>query len=278
MIITVIALSLVFYNIIMSESFQNKKYEFLDNIELFSSKDETDYFPLHVHDYFCISLICKGTELLQTLGGDHYAVSGMISITQADEVHKNSAVDTSAYSYKTFYVNPEVLEYYNEGQKIQQLQRIIDDPVLYDTFNNLTINTENRLEGFQTALKKLVLYTGKEADKKITSSFDLIDELADAVPYVVLSLDLIAKKFFMSKFHFAREFKKAKGISPQAYIMLKRLTNAKRMLLRGEDPQTICYLMGFYDTAHLNTAFKRFFGITLHMLKNSNIIQDKVIK
>jgi AraC-like DNA-binding protein len=263
----------------MNGSFENKKYEFLDNIELFSSEHETAYFPFHVHDYFCVSLICKGTELLQTPEGDHYAVSGMIGITQADEVHKNSAFDSSAYSYKTFYVNPNVLEYYNEGKKVHELQRIIDDRLLYETFNNLTVDRENRLEGFQTALKKLIVYTtGKEAEKKIISSFAFIDELADTIPYVPLSLDFIAQKFFMSKFHFSHEFKKVKGISPQAYIMLKRLKNAKKMLLGGEDVQNVCYLMGFYDTAHLNTAFKRFFGITLHMLKNSNIIQAKTVK
>ncbi|MDQ0065230.1 AraC family transcriptional regulator [Chryseobacterium lathyri] len=262
----------------MSKSFQNLKFEFLDNIELFSSEDETEYFPFHVHDYFCISLICKGTELLQTPDGDHYATSGLVSITQADEVHKNSSVDTSPYSYKTFYVNPDVLKYYNNGKNIQRLQRVIDDRALYTGFNYLSLGGENRLQDFQKALKRLTAYSEKEEEKQAIPSFSFIDELAGTIPYVPINLEDLSKKFFMSKFHFAREFKKAKGISPMSYIMIKRLNNSKRMLLQGEDIQTVCYLMGFYDAAHLNTAFKRFFGITLRMIKNSNIIQDISVK
>ncbi|MGU3376548.1 AraC family transcriptional regulator [Chryseobacterium sp. M5A1_1a] len=258
----------------MSTSFQNLKFEFLDNIELFSSENEIEYFPFHAHDYFCVSLICKGTELLQTTDGDHYAVSGMISITQANEVHKNSSIDTSPYSYKTFYINPEVLKFYNNGKTINQLQRTIDDMFLFQTFNNLSTKGENRLQDIESALKKLVLFWEKDDEKQLSPSFPLIDELADKIPYIPIDLEGLSEKFFKSKFHFAREFKKAKGISPLAYIMLKRLKNAKRMLLQGENIQTVCYLMGFYDAAHLNTAFKRFFGITLKMIKNSNIIQE----
>ncbi|AZA84343.1 hypothetical protein C1637_05745 [Chryseobacterium lactis] len=258
----------------MSKSFHNLKFEFLDNIEMFSSENEIEYFPFHFHDYFCVSLIYKGTEHLQTLGGDHYAISGTISITQANEVHKNSSIDTLPYSYKTFYINPDVLKFYNNGKTINQLERTIDDPGLFQTFSNLSINGENSLQDMESALKKLVFFGEKDSGKQLESSFSLIDEIADSIPYIPINLESLSEKFFKSKFHFAREFKKAKGISPLAYIMLKRLKNAKRMLLQGEDILTVCYLMGFYDAAHLNSAFKRFFGVTLRMIKNSNIIQN----
>jgi AraC-like DNA-binding protein len=257
----------------MGSSFQNKQYAFLDNIELFSSEDETEYFPFHFHDYYCISLITKGTEHLQTFAGNYYATAGTISVTQANEVHKNSSVDTSGYSYKTCYVNPEVLKHYNGREKVVQLQRIIEDRSLFTAFNDLFLYEGAGPEGFQKALKSLALYA-KDEEVVTLSSFELIDELAESIPYVPINLDWLCKQFCMSKFHFARMFKNAKGISPQAYIMLKRLKNAKKMLLAGEELKSVSFLTGFYDTAHLNTAFKRFFGITLSMIKNSNNIQD----
>jgi len=45
-------------------SFDFTRLAILDNIELFSSENEHNYFPFHFHDYYCVSLITSGTELL----------------------------------------------------------------------------------------------------------------------------------------------------------------------------------------------------------------------
>lgn len=257
----------------MSSSFQYKKHAFLDNIELFSSENESEYFPFHFHDYYCISLITKGTEQLQTLTGSHYAMTGSISVTQANEVHKNSSVDDAGYSYRTCYVNPDVLRHFNNGKSIDQLMRNIDDPKLFSAFSRLFTDEESNLNNYKTGLEGLTLYATCETGDRLPS-FELIDELTENIPFVPISLDWLAKEFCMSKFHFVRVFKSVKGITPQAYIMLKRLSNAKRMLLLGTEVKEVVFLNGFYDSAHLNSAFKRFFGITLAMIKNSNIIQS----
>jgi AraC-like DNA-binding protein len=256
----------------MDSSFSYKRHVALDNIELFSSENETDYFPFHFHDYYCISLITKGTEHLETLQGSHYAMSGSISVTQAHEIHKNQSTDSSGYSYKTCYVNPDLLNYYGQGKKISQLERVIGDPQLIHSFSQLFDDQTFNADHFQNALTRLSTYAVAGAPEQ-TTSFDLIDELTDTVPYQPISMDWLSRQFCMSKFHFIRVFKREKGITPQAYILVRRLKNAKEMLLNGEDVKTVAFLHGFYDVAHLNTAFKRFFGITLSMIKKSNIIQ-----
>lgn len=240
---------------------------------MFSSEDEKEYFPFHFHDYYCISLITKGTEQLETLRGSHYAMSGSISVTQVNEVHKNSSVDDAGYSYKTCYVNPDVLNHFNNGKKVDRLMRNIGDPDLFSAFSCLFTNGSSDLNNYELALKGLSRYAANEKEDSFPG-FELIDELAECMPFRPITLDWLAKEFCMSKFHFIRVFKEAKGITPQAYIMLKRLNHAKGLLLMGEQPKEVAFLNGFYDVAHLNSAFKRFFGITLSMMKNSNIIQS----
>lgn len=70
-------------------SFDFRRISHFDNIELFSSENENDYFPLHFHDFFCVSLITNGTEILKNTEQEFIAPSGSISITQINEVLRN---------------------------------------------------------------------------------------------------------------------------------------------------------------------------------------------
>ena len=260
----------------MTPSFEYRKYKQLDNIELFSSVDEATYFPFHFHDYYCVSLITKGTEQLQTLNGTHFGMTGSISITQAGEVHQNSSVDPSGYSYHTLYLNPEVLAHFAD-KKIDLLQRNINDSKLFTGLSLLFGQKELDIQHLEKVIEGLSHYGTIVEDQKVPS-FSLIDELIECEPFRTISLDQLASECCMSKFHFIRTFKKQKGITPQAYIMMKRLQKAKEMLLDGKEVREVAFLNGFYDPAHLNTAFRRFFGITLAMLKKSNIIQSSKLQ
>jgi len=70
-------------------SFSYKRLNVLDNIELFSSENENDYFPFHYHDFYCIPLITKNTEILSNQAQEFISPAGTISITQFNEVHRN---------------------------------------------------------------------------------------------------------------------------------------------------------------------------------------------
>src|SRR5882762_3518380 len=118
-------------------SFEFRRIEHFDNMEIFSSENENDYFPFHFHDYFCVSLITNGTEILKNTEQEFIAPSGTISITQANEVHRNYSLSSSGYSYKTVYLNPDVLKHFNKGRKIETLERVIHDQQLFQQFLEL---------------------------------------------------------------------------------------------------------------------------------------------
>ena len=78
-----------------------------------------------------------------------------------------------------------------------------------------------------------------------------------------LSLDSVAAEFFISKFHMAREFKKAYGITVVSYIISKRITHAKGLLrfteMHIEEISRIC---GVDDNSYFNKLFRKVEGIT----------------
>lgn len=76
------------------------------------------------------------------------------------------------------------------------------------------------------------------------------------------SLDQLSEQFFISKYHLSREFKKHFGVTPNHYVIAKRITLVKK-LLRFSDYtlEEITQYSGFYDTSYLNKQFKKSEGI-----------------
>ena len=71
------------------------------------------------------------------------------------------------------------------------------------------------------------------------------------------SLDELSDRFFLSKYHLCREFKDSFGISPNQYVISKRITLAKKLLRFSQmSLDEISEKCGFYDKSYLNKQFK----------------------
>ena len=75
-----------------------------------------------------------------------------------------------------------------------------------------------------------------------------------------LSLDDLAERFYVSKFYLSKQFKQYTGMSLYQYVIKKRLTVARNLLLSGEPVTRACFDCGFRDYSNFLKAFKREFG------------------
>ena len=67
----------------------------------------------------------------------------------------------------------------------------------------------------------------------------------------------------LSQFHFARAFRKTTGITPQHYLMERRIERAKELLATDELPIVeISLRTGFKNQSHFTTLFRKFTNIT----------------
>ena len=80
--------------------------------------------------------------------------------------------------------------------------------------------------------------------------------------YEDLSLDLLANKFFISKYHLSREFNRLVGTSVYRYITQKRLVMAKQMLGEGMPSSEVYQHCGFGDYSNFYRAFKSEYQIS----------------
>ncbi len=88
-------------------------------------------------------------------------------------------------------------------------------------------------------------------------------DLADARYAERLDVDEMAAAAGLSRAHFSREFRRAFGTSPHAYLLTRRLERAAA-LLRTTDRSVaeVCMDVGLQSVGSFTTSFKRTFGRT----------------
>lgn len=255
------------------DNFKFKRLPILDSLEIFHSENEHSYFPFHFHDVFCISLITKGIEQFITTEDESFAFSGSISITNPGEVHQNKSALCNGYSYKTIYISPDLLIYLNSGKRVNRLQRVINNPLLFNRLSRLIDIESVTADFWGKSIALLLQYQEKNTHLPAkVDRFEFINELIAQNKGERICTKQLCNLFYMSPYHFIREFKRAKGISPQTFIMLKRLQNVKKDVLRTSSLKDIAWSNGFYDISHLNYSFKKFFGVSAYAYINSNIL------
>lgn len=77
-----------------------------------------------------------------------------------------------------------------------------------------------------------------------------------------LSLETLEKKFFVSRYHICREFKKQTGQTIHSYIVKSRLDLCKKYIESGKSIKEVYELGGFAGYNHFFRAFKKEYGIT----------------
>ena len=92
------------------------------------------------------------------------------------------------------------------------------------------------------------------SDRRVQTVIDYID----ANYMNPISLELLAKEFFLSKYYLLHAFKKATGFTIVEYLQLRRIIEAQRLLKDTADPVTdICFACGFNNIQHFCRVFKK---------------------
>lgn len=76
-----------------------------------------------------------------------------------------------------------------------------------------------------------------------------------------ISLDDLARRFFISKYYLCRAFKEYTGVSVHAYINHKRVIYAKQLIEAGETASGAAYKVGFGDYSAFYRAYVKILGM-----------------
>jgi AraC-like DNA-binding protein len=88
-------------------------------------------------------------------------------------------------------------------------------------------------------------------------------DLADARYTEPLGVDDLAHAAGLSRAHFSREFRRAFGVSPHAYLLTRRLERAAAMLrMTDRSVADICLSVGLQSVGSFTTSFTRTYGMS----------------
>ena len=88
-------------------------------------------------------------------------------------------------------------------------------------------------------------------------------DLADARYSEPLDVDDLARAAGLSRAHFSREFRRAFGESPHAYLLTRRLERAAALLrMTDRSVADICFSVGLRSVGSFTSSFTRTYGMT----------------
>jgi AraC family transcriptional regulator len=115
------------------------------------------------------------------------------------------------------------------------------------------------LKFYSTATSRDQRVNGGLSGYKLRRVKEFIDENLDQD----LGLADLSKVASLSQYHFARAFRKSTGLTPQHYLMERRIERAKHLLTDAELPLVeISLRTGFKNQSHFTTLFRKVTNVT----------------
>jgi AraC-like DNA-binding protein len=94
-------------------------------------------------------------------------------------------------------------------------------------------------------------------------------DLVDSRYFEPIGVDEMAAAAGLSRAHFSREFKRAFGEAPHAYLLTRRLERAAALLRTTDRPVVeICLAVGLRSQGSFTTSFKRVHGVSPTAYRN----------
>lgn len=274
-----------------TQNFDPRQIMHRNDFEIFHYRD---YKPggvdMHHHDFYEVYFFLGGTVEYRVEGRVYHLQPGDLLLINPMELHQ-PIVDPTGDKYDriVLWINSSFLEGFSNGD--ESLSRCFDPA--QSTHSNLLrpsavqqSDLRLRLESlvreryssaygsdfcaqgmllqFMALLNRLAISAGgAQGSAEGTSSLSgqvlaYISEHYDEE----LSLESLAQRFYVSKYHLSHAFSRDVGLSVYHYITLKRLLIAKQLLMSGVAPGTVAGSCGFGDYANFYRAFKAQYGIS----------------
>ena len=255
---------------------QHKRDEYLKKIEL------------HHHDFYELYFLMSG-DVAYTIEGRLYRViPGDILVISPRELHK-LRIDAARDVYERYVLwidaktlrrlsteKTDLFRYLDparpgrgnqlhmspeEQQHIHGLIHRLHQELQADAYGS-DLLPEPLLIQLLVALNRIAAGE-REPEEDAVYSSQLVSETVEYIGAHYgeeLSLEALAERFYVSKYHLSHEFNRLTGTSVHRYILKKRLLIARQMMAQGKRPGEVWEPCGFGDYTGFYRAFRAEYG------------------
>ena len=239
-----------------------------------------DNFFLHDHELYEILFFLEGDAKFVREGKEYFLESGDIIIVRKQEMHRVYHNSDARYQRIVLFVEPEFFNIHNcPNYEVQFLNsqlgianRIKSDYVrscgLYDAFKRLRRYSKNSTpedEPIVVAIIIEILYLINRVGQ-FSSSDEHDSQVVQVISYINnhytedIDLESLEKKFFTSRYHLCKIFRKATGLTIHDYIRRKRLSRVRELHQSGKSFSEAAMLSGFSDYSSFYRTYKKLMG------------------
>ena len=266
----------------------NKRGYLLENFRLFHLKSkggtQTEY---HYHEFCKVLLLIQGSGGYFVDGQRYLLQSGDIVLLDAHSIHRPELDADVPYERIILYISPEFLR-----------QQSTADCSLQSVFSGekghvLRLGEEQKQRIFRLAARLEQDLAGEAFGREILSGADLLrllveigrnrerpqmsgpspvmprsERIVEILRYIDehlsedLDAEVIAKAFFISKYHMMRLFRRETGTTVHLYITQKRLVKARELMDAGMRATEACYRCGWRSYSSFTRAYGKHLGTT----------------
>ena len=225
-------------------------------------------------EYVRIYYIRKGTAELNLTTGKLTLKEGYLYLIPAFSVLSGNCKSNMEHYF--IHLVPDIFTEHFLSLLLLQRELVIPKEIAEYLFLNVILNHANDSAHAQivtnNSIHLLISYFLESSDlhknsniTKFVKVFDYIDKHINEQ----IRIEELANLMFMNKVYFSNLFKKMFGVSPQQYILQKKLDKARFLLTNDTLPiASIAETLGFYDVSAFTSFFKKNTGFAPKDFRN----------
>lgn len=259
----------------------------------------------HYHDHYELHVTLSGEAEFFIEGEVYTLTPGTILLIHSNDLHRIMKQNSDNFERVYIFLTSEFLQKHSTPESDLELAFSSWDKnnhkskVIKIPLNTLITNLDfilnyNKYDvkqfgsdiEYENRLVTFLVYVNRWLH-----DFDIVEEvngksdpiMNDMLTYVSenlkneLNLETMENRFFLSKFHIIRAFKKHTGMSFYQYVLKKRLLLSKKLLIKHKSVVDIYMECGFLTYTNYLRAFKKEFGITPKEFLKLTEENDKII-
>lgn len=253
------------------------------DFRLFHIKDQTKReFSYHYHDFHKVIIFLSGKAAYHIEGKSYYLKPWDILLVNRHAIHKPEIDFSVPYERFVLWIRNDI----KSTELLRCFQKAIDrsynlirlDSDTQEKLKQLLYELEAALKDkkfgsellgsalftqFMVYVNRIFLEKQYIYDAHSYSSDSQIEELLRYINHNLtedLSIETLARKYYLSKYHMMRKFKEETGYTVHNYIISKRLLLARTKISEGTPILKASQLSGFSDYTTFSRAYKKQFG------------------
>lgn len=254
-----------------------------EDFRLFHIDDQTKKdFSYHYHDFHKIIVFISGKVTYHIEGKAYHLKPRDILLVSQGAIHKPEIDPSVPYERYIFWIRDDLscqeLNTCFQKANDRSFNLVRADSALQERLKDLLPEIEQTLQNkhfgdtvlrnalftqFMIYINRIFLRTSSSPDKKAYSSDTQVEQLLKYINRNLsenLSIDQLAERFFLSKYHMMRKFKNETGYTIHNYITSKRLLMARSLISQGIPVMKAALASGFRDYTTFVRAYKKQFG------------------